>query len=171
MKLTTKTDVVTEPVLAADLRAWLALDSTSQDTILTSMAKAARLKVERLMGMAICARTLVYTVEMPVYGVLELPYPPITSITSVKTIADDGTTETAGVSEYALVNNTLCFSGGINSVVEVEYITGTTANETEKQLILKQAAWDYTHRGDSEVEIYSPDVTKEIALLTINNGF
>jgi hypothetical protein len=70
-----------------------------------------------------------------------------------------------------LVNNTLCFSGGIGSIVEVVYKTGITATETEKQLIMKQGAWDYMHRGDSEVQEYSPDVLAEIRTITINNGF
>lgn len=171
MKLLTTTDVSTEPIMAADLKAWLSLDTDSQNTMLASIAKAARLKVERLTGKAICERVIDYTVEMPVYGVLELPYPPIVSITSVKTIASDGTATTAVVGDYSLVNNDLCFSGGIGSVVNVVYKTGLPATETEKQLILKQSAWDYTHRGDSVAEPYSPDLMAEIRTITINNGF
>ncbi len=171
MKLITKTDVATEPVLAVDLRAWLAIDSTSQDTMLTGIAKAARGKVERLTGKAIAARTYTYTIEMPLFGVLELPYPPIVSITSVKYISSDATTATAAATDYSLVNNLLNYSGGIGYVVEVEYIAGVTATETEKQLILKQAAWDYMHRGDSESGIYAPDVLTEVQTYSIQTGW
>jgi hypothetical protein len=171
MNIKTSTDVATEPVLAADLRGWLALDSTDQDTMLGLIAKTARQKIERLTGLAIAERTITYMIEMPNYGVLELPYPPCVSITSVKTIAQDGTTATIDSGSYALVNNTLCFSGGIGSIVEVVYKTGITATETEKQLIMKQGSWDYMHRGDSEVQEYSPDVLAEIRTITINNGF
>jgi len=171
MKLLTTTDVTVEPILAADVKAWLSLDTDSQNTMLGSIAKAARLKIERLTGKAICERVLDYTIEMPVYGVLELPYPPIISITTVKLIASDGTSTTAPATDYSLVNNDLCYSGGIGSVVNVAYKTGLPATETEKQLILKQSAWDYTHRGDSVAEPYSPDVMAEIRTITINSGF
>jgi uncharacterized phiE125 gp8 family phage protein len=170
MKLLTTTEVATEPILAADLKAWLSLDSDSQNTMLTAIAKAARAKVELLTGKAICERVLDYTVEMPNYGILELPYPPIVSISSLKTIDSEGNT-TSITTGYAIVNNQLVFSGGIGSVVQVSYKAGIAATELEKQLILKQSAWDYTHRGDSEASNYSPDIMREIQFTTINNGF
>ena len=171
MKLITKTDVTTESVLAPAVREWLALDSTSQDTMLATMAKAARMKIERLTGKAIGARTLVYTIQMPTYGVLDLPYPPVVSISTVKTIAEDGTTDTLVASDFSLVNESLYCASAIGFAVEVEYITGLTPTVSENQLIMKQTAWDYTHSGDTETATYSPDVLMEISQISVNNGF
>jgi len=171
MNLTIKTDVTTEPVLAAALRGWLGLDTETQDTMLADIAKAARCKVEKLTGKAICARTYTYTVEMPNYGILELPYPPIQSIVSVKTDNQDGTFTTLAAGDYNLTNNMLGCIAAIGSTVVVEYTTGTTATTEEKQLILKQGAYDYIHRGDGESLPYSPEVVTESKMHTINLGW
>lgn len=140
MKLLTSTEVTIEPVLAADLKAWLSLDTDSQNTLLDQIAKAARKKIEHLTGMSICERVITYTIEMPNYGVLELPYPPIVSAQTVKIINTDGTAETASATDYAVADNCLYYVGGIGSIVEVTYKAGIAANDSEKQLILKQSA-------------------------------
>lgn len=171
MNLTIKTNVSYEAIKVADLRTWLALDSTDQDTMLATIVISARMKIEKLTGTAIGARTYTYTAEMFDNGVMELPFPPVVSISSVKVDNGDGTTDTIDSGSYTLKNNILGYLSGAGSVLIIEYITGVTATELEKQLILKQAAWDYTHRGDSDALPYSPDVMQEIQFVTRNTGW
>lgn len=168
MIITVKTDVATEPVLAADMRAWLSLDSTSQDTLLTSLAKAARMKIEKLTGLAFGERTITYVCETDMASI-QLPYNPVTSIVSVKAIAGDGTSDTLDSGSYSLVNN-IAFVNG-TGVYEIEYKAGKTITEQEKQLIMKQAAYDYLNRGDGSANTYAPEVYREVQLITINNGY
>jgi uncharacterized phiE125 gp8 family phage protein len=168
MNLEITTDISTEPVSAAEAREWLAIDTTSQDTMIGKLLKGARLKVERLVGKAFGERTLKYTCTMDNSGLLELPYPPVNSITSV-VISSDGETETLASTDYAIDNNILVCSAAIGYTVIVTYKAGATIREDERTLILKQLAWDYNNRGDGAA--YSPDVVRESKFMTINNGF
>ena len=172
MNLDVITDAATEPCTAAELRAWLSLDSAAQDTLLLSLIKAARVKIERYTGIGITTRTLNYILKFPDSGELDLPYSPIQTIDEVKVYDTDGTLTTVDAGDYALIDTTLNFTGGIGYTVSIEYTVGeTTITEDQKQLILKQAAFDYLHRGDDDAPLMAPDVLAELQAITRNLGY
>lgn len=94
-----KTAPSVEPVSAADLRAYLRLDDTSQDTMLAGIISGVRAAVEIDLG-----RTLITTHyyldfdEFPC--VIELARPPVQSVTSITYTDTDGTVQTLSTSLY-----------------------------------------------------------------------
>jgi len=172
MTLDIITDAVAEPCTAAELRDWLSLDSAAQDTLLLSLIKAARVKIERYTGIGITTRTLNYILKFPDSGELDLPYSPVKTIDEVKYYDTDGTLTTADVGDYSLIDTTIVYTGGIGYTVSIKYTVGeTTIPEDQKQLILKQAAFDYLHRGDDDAPLMAPDVLAELQIMTRNLGY
>ena len=172
MTLDVITDATTEPCTAAELRAWLSLDSAAQDTLLLSLIKAARNKIERYTGIGITTRTLKYILKWPAEGEIDLPYAPITTVDEVQVYDTDGTLTTVDAGDYSLIDTTLTYTGGIGYTVSIKYTVGeTTIPEDQKQLILKQAAFDYLHRGDDDAPLMAPDVLAELQAITRNLGY
>jgi uncharacterized phiE125 gp8 family phage protein len=89
---------------------------------------------------------------------IDIPYGPIQSITSVKSIDETGTktTLTAGT-DYLVTGN--LFKNirffGIDTPIEIEYVAGYTALPADlKVSILKQVAMDFEYReGTSDTKM------------------
>lgn len=122
-----------------EAKAHCRVDSTADDTLITSLIKGARQRAESRTNRSLITQTWqLYLDDFPKsVEALELPRPPVSSVTSVKYIATDGSTTTLSstaymtdfVSEPARVklNEGLTWptvkSGQINGVV-VEYVAG-----------------------------------------------
>lgn len=85
-----------EPVTLAELKAWVRIDpsDTTQDDLLAQVIAMARQKFERDTGLALITRTCIAYLDDFPSGVIELPYPPVSAISSVTYTDDDGDTIT-----------------------------------------------------------------------------
>lgn len=86
------TDVVTEPVSSAEAKLFCKVTGTGDDTLFTMLIKQARETLEQKCNISLGEKT--YTAEwdkVPKTGIIELPYGPVKSITSVTLKYEDST--------------------------------------------------------------------------------
>ena len=166
--ITVTTEATTEPITVTEAKDWLGILTTAHDTKLTASIAAARKKVEQLSGRSMVARTLKLILDEYSETYLDLPYPPINAIVSVKSKATDGTETTYSAADYALVYNRLHFSGNGNAV-EIAYTTLANAEEFYKLAIKKQLAYDY--RNEYNENGFDKEVIKMISTVTLNVGY
>lgn len=144
-----KTDLTTEPVTVAEMRDYLNIDFGAWDSLLATLITGARSKMERYTGCTFGTKTLVATFQK-VADNIDIPYGPIQSITSVKSIDESGvkTTLTAGT-DYLVTGNS--FKNirfyGIDTPIEIEYVAGYDPLPGDlKVAIMKQVGMDFEFR-------------------------
>lgn len=99
------TPVASEPVTLAEARLQCKIDSddTTHDAALTSLTTAARESAEHYTGRALAAVTLEAALDaFPCDGHIDLPMPPVASVTSIKYTDTAGVEQTLSTSAYAL---------------------------------------------------------------------
>jgi uncharacterized phiE125 gp8 family phage protein len=146
-----KTDVATEPVTVIGMKGYLNIDYDLWDTLLATMISAGRIRLERYTGCSFATKTLIATF-MNTADTLDIPYGPIQSITSIKSIDSSGTktTLTEGT-DYSITGNLFktirFYNSGIP--IEIEYVAGYTDSTLPADLrlaIMKQVAMDFEYR-------------------------
>jgi len=104
--LTTLTEPVNEPVTLFEAKAYLRVDNTDEDTLISTLITAARQWVESYLDRALILRQLVLRFDtFPVE--IELPQPPLSSAGTTTAISltytlETGTTATLSSSEYRI---------------------------------------------------------------------
>lgn len=106
MPLVIQTAPTVEPVAVADLKRFWGVDFGEDDDRIGVCAVAARIWVEHFTGRALINRTLdLYLDDFTPnrLGVIRLPYPPLSSVTSIVYTATDGSSlaTTLGTSVYS----------------------------------------------------------------------
>jgi uncharacterized phiE125 gp8 family phage protein len=97
------TEPALEPVTVAEARAWLRLDHTSEDTLISELIRAARSEVEQQTGLALIDQQWRMTADRwPVSDMMFLPRGPVTGILAVTVYAADGTPATLDPADYVL---------------------------------------------------------------------
>lgn len=156
-----------EPVSLTEVKNHLRVDTTADDDDLTLKLAAARRYVEQVTGRALMGTTYkLYLSAWP--SCIQLPYPPLSSLTSVKYIDTGGTEQTLSSAYYT--TNTVAAPARIveaygyswpslrnnqwNSIT-IEYVAGySTTSDTStvpdplKQAILAYVATMYEFRED-----------------------
>jgi len=165
--MTTKviTDVGTELLTTAKAKAWGRISETTDDTLIGELITAVRQATENYIGRAIGEQTReVYFDELPKDRMLELPYPPHTSISSVKSV-DYERTETEltvnegyyyhGLTEYKIEITQSFLTGTLESSLKnaykIQYVCGYTSSDVPEALLKAMArivARNYQMRGD-----------------------
>lgn len=139
--------VTTEPVTLAEAKAWIKVaDSYSDDnTIITALITAARQILEEYLSISIASKT--YTVVLKnLLGDMELPYGPITSITSVTDWDGDALTLNT---DYILSGEDFKRLDTKTDYIKFVYVAGySTVPEALKLAIKMQVGYMYEHRGD-----------------------
>lgn len=137
----TSTDLVAEPVSLTEAKNHLRItDYTSDDTLISSLIKSARIHLEKYTGLSFGTKTVTTILHIP--GEVELPYGPLTSVTSVA-VYNDGTWDT--VTDYKVLGDVLTVAKGMYRVI---YEAGfSTLPEDLKTDILQLVAWQYQNRG------------------------
>lgn len=103
MPLITVTPPAVEPVTLAEAREWVRLESddTANTNVLTLLIQAMREYAENLTGRAFVQRTLQLNLDgWPYCGEIELPCPPLVSVTSVKYTDQDEVLQTLDSTLY-----------------------------------------------------------------------
>lgn len=91
-----------EPITLAEAKAHCRVDGDSEDALLTTLIRAARLEAERQTGRAIPAQTWKSTYDAFPDWYFRLPKAPLISVTSIVYTATDGTSTTLASTAYTV---------------------------------------------------------------------
>jgi hypothetical protein len=131
-----------EIVTAADAKSYIRIDTSDDDTLLSEMIKQARIWCENYIGKDIVAKTRVYYLEY-VDDRFELPFNPVSSITSITTEGSAASYETHGVDSNIVSLNKLAAKD-----VKVTYTTSGISDSLLKQAVLQLVSTYYDNRAD-----------------------
>jgi uncharacterized phiE125 gp8 family phage protein len=162
---TITTDATTEPVTAAEMREWLRLDDTSQDTMLAGMITAARVAIEQHTHRSIVQKTIKQSlVGFPASGCIELLFPELGSVTSVQYYDSDNSSQTVDSSNYIVDTNRVV--GAVQPLetytwpstyerTDAVNITYVTKDDTPKpaEILIKMIAADMYEHAETQSEI------------------
>jgi len=172
------TDVSVEPLTLAEVRLQLNLtddDGTDQDALLTADIAAARQLAEHYCGRAFGRRTLEVALDcFPCDGGhIDLPMPPVESVTSIKYTDTAGVEQTLSAAAYTLSSydqRTVSLNFGYSwpvtrcerDAVRIEFACGYDNGDSPaagfalpkpvRQALLLMCAWLHEHRGDEQSE-------------------
>lgn len=159
-----------EPVTLAEVKAHLRVDFADDDTLLSSMITAARQIIEDYCHISLVQKTITLTLEASdkpkslfvqpwqvreQFNSFELPYGPVKSVSSVTSIASDGTSVISCVlnSDYYLTGTSFKTIKIINNFPNniLVYIVGYTILPGPLKLaVLNEIAYRYESRGDPQ---------------------
>lgn len=95
-----------EPVSIDDCKLDGRVDGNAEDTLFVAWIAAARDEVEKVARRALVNRTLELSLaNWPVGGYIELPYPPLVSVTSIKYYDASNTQQTLDSSDYITITD------------------------------------------------------------------
>lgn len=98
------TQAAQEPLSVEEAKEHLRVEVDAEDALIADYIAAARAWAEEYTGRALVTQTWqAHFAGWPADGVLELPKPPLQSVTWVKYTTDDGVTRTLGTSVYRVV--------------------------------------------------------------------
>lgn len=90
-----------EPVAVAEAKAFLRLDTTSEDELIAGLIRAAREDVERSAGLALIDQTWRLTIDaVPQSGFVLLPWHPIREIIAVTSYGGEGEVSLVAASDW-----------------------------------------------------------------------
>jgi uncharacterized phiE125 gp8 family phage protein len=172
MSLTLITPPSSEPVSLAEAKAHLKVDTTDDDAPIASLIAAARVRAEWHSGRALVTQSWTLWLDAwPENGLVEIPLPPLQSVTQVATYALDDTMSVLDPSLYqvdaASAPARLALKGifapplanlrAVNAV-QIAFTAGyggaDAVPQPLKEAILQIVADLYAHRGD-EADIVS----------------
>lgn len=138
----------TEPVTVAEVKNWLKIDVTDDDTLIESLITAARQQCENYLSVSLIERTVSARL-LNELGDFDLPYRPIVldeEGNSFLSITNDDD-EPEAIENYTLRFNRLSTEN--NCIVNVSYLAGYPDGlpKVFKTAILNQVAWLYENRG------------------------
>ncbi|MBN9588103.1 MAG: hypothetical protein BGN85_10995 [Alphaproteobacteria bacterium 64-11] len=148
-----------EPVSLAEAKAWLRVESgTDEDDLITSLIAAARVRCEWHCGRAFAAQGWMLWLDGIGDGCIALPLPPLVSVDAVTLYAAGDTAAVLDASGYQVdaPGGRLIFASphpGLRAVnacsiaFTAGYGVGADVPAPIKSAILQTIAWLYEHRG------------------------
>lgn len=98
-KVTTEPSV--EPIILADAKIHLRVDHSDEDSLITILIQAARETVEKHTGRSLITQSRTIKLDnFPRTSILQLPYGPVSSVTSIQYSDEDDATQTMSASLY-----------------------------------------------------------------------
>lgn len=131
-----------EIVTLAEAKAFIRIDTTDDDTIITTIIEQARLVCENYISADIVSKNRTYYLESA-NDRFEVPFSPITSITTV-TVEGSAASHTS----YGANNEILSLDKLAAKDIIVTYITSGINNALVKQAILQLVSTLYDNRSD-----------------------
>jgi uncharacterized phiE125 gp8 family phage protein len=117
-----------EPVTVAEIKEFARIDHSYEDTLISGFIVAARKQVERYMSKKLIEQTIRLTMDEWNSYIIELPYPPLISVTGVYYVYEDDTTEEYDSDNYYVDANTipgrLCIKDGQSPPINDDRIYG-----------------------------------------------
>lgn len=157
------TDLVTEPVSVAEQKAYSRFTLSDDDTIIGELITSARQRLEKWTGRSFGSKSI--TAYWQTFSKeVELPYSPVISITSVKTIYQGTETALTSGDDYYTTGLDLKILNFVNIVqrrwgvtktsLEVQYTAGYTAlPKALKEAILKEVNTAWLNRENFMTDI------------------
>lgn len=103
MNVTVSTPATKDPILLGEAKEHLQVEHTRDDRYIRSLIRAATTWAESFMGRKVINQTLTVLFDgNEVAGRFQLPYSPVSSVTSFKVFNTDGTEETVSTDYYYL---------------------------------------------------------------------
>ena len=165
LRVSVTTDAA-EPISTADMKTYLKVDYSDDDDIIDELITTARKMVENYIQRKVGSQTL--KAYWTAYGkYVRLPFAPVNSVTTVKTIEKDNTETLTVNTDYFLLGDDqdkyLEMSTWGKIGLEVVYTAGYSTVPNEILIAIKRTvARYYEFRGD-DVEDYSLDkMTRKI---------
>lgn len=144
-------DAAVEPVSRTDVKNWLRIDYTSDDTLIDSLISAARQHLEKLTGRSLVNKLITANIELtgqnPKVWIVDLPYSPLVCVNSVTIKEGVNDTEALTVNDdYEVIGGKLwLYIQGIYTVVyQAGY--GVLPNDLRNDM-LTLVSWMYENRG------------------------
>ena len=127
-----------EPITVNDMKAWLKVDFSTEDALITALITEVREHIEQFTGRSLVASTIVLTVygeaDEPVY----LPFPDVDEITES---LPDSITEKGGKRKYIIL--------GTDAEYQITYKTLGNCPPGVKLAIKKAVAENYVNRQNT----------------------
>lgn len=150
---------IDEPVTLPEIKRHLNLqfdtsgsyDFTDDDTKLQEIAKSAREVIEQYIGVSMASKTLKAIIRNEC-GNIEIPFGPVTTLTSIKDI--DGNLLTSGTTYIVRGSQFKWIESPRACYLEVNYVAGYTSLTIPaglKRALLEQIAFDYANAGDQQL--------------------
>jgi uncharacterized phiE125 gp8 family phage protein len=144
------TDAASEPITLTEAKDQLRETGSSEDTYINTLIKTARQFAEEKTGRGLLAQTWKATLDngsLPTDSIIELPRPPLQSVTEITYVDSDGATQTLSTDNYTI--DTLSEPGRIMfedmpnikstiNALTVEYVAGYS-DASEVPAGIKQA--------------------------------
>lgn len=103
MTLVLTTPPAVEPITLAEARSHLRLDTSGEDTLVSSLIVTSRLHIETVLGIGLITQGWTWLLDAwPDLAVLRLPMRPVQSIGSIRVYADDGSITSLAADSYLL---------------------------------------------------------------------
>jgi gp6-like head-tail connector protein len=159
------TDITAEPVTLAEVKRHLSLQFDTSgsyqfdddDTRITDLITQCREELEQYTGLSFAEKTLKAILRNDCGGI-EIPFGPVTALTSVKDV--DGNTLTATTQYTARGNQFKWIEFPCSCYLEVNYTSGYTALPAGlKRALLEEIAFRYKNAGDQEQQFANGTVT------------
>lgn len=131
-------DEGSEPVTLQEAKDWCRIDVSDDDTLITSLIKAARIICEKYSGLSFVSKT-VTAILVNGLGNIELPYGPVASEVAYYDMDETELTD-FDISEPACDRIEAVYSAGYE-----------TLPANLKTAVLNQIAWMYENRGDAKL--------------------
>lgn len=135
-----------EPVTLDEVKTYLRIDGESENSLITSMIKAARESAEKYMRVSINTQKWKLSFDEVAPQEVVLPYGPVNAVDSVKVFDDSETESTFSTDNYYLSagNRSIIFKQiPSGRRIEIIYSTGISADAAGVPVLIKQGM--FTH--------------------------
>lgn len=169
MSLQLITPTTVEPVTISDAKLHLKVDTSDDDALITRLITAARARAEWHTGRALNTQGWILWLDCwPQCGIVEIPLPPVQSVSSVTVYAPDDSATVLDPATYQVdaastpARLTLKSAAPLNmramNAVAVAFTTGygdaaTNVPAGFRAAILELIAFLYEHRGEAPAEL------------------
>lgn len=139
-----------EPITATEVKSWLKVDFTDDDTLIAMLITSVRESLEKFTGLALIAKTVEYFNE-EIESEILLPYPAHTAITEVKI---NGVISTSyvktGLNQFIVFPNQVQSTMAIaDAGIKITYTCTGTCPTALKTAMLKEIDEQYRNRGNT----------------------
>lgn len=125
------TPPASEPVTLSQAKAFLRIEHNGDDAAITTAIMAARVAAEQYLRMVLLAQSWEFSAGNPCCVSLALPVRPVTSISAVTLVNEQGATRTLESGDYraSVAGDAVLFANSLSSeIVRVQFVAGAYAD-------------------------------------------
>ena len=101
------TNPVIEPITVDEVKEFAHIDGTDEDTLISGFITAARMNCEAYLGRALISQTITMKMDFWPGETIDLPRPPLISITAVEILDEDDTATEYSSSNYYIITESI----------------------------------------------------------------